>query len=91
MHIMKGSKIEYPLPKDLKLLHQKQVEAFYMQLMGNIGFAVRLPVPLRGHAVPTDENYQKTLQIFKEVKELLQMMGIKHTADQNALTITVIE
>ena len=91
MHIMKGSKIEYPLPKDLKLLHQKQVEAFYMRLMDNVGFAVRLPVPLRGHAIPPDEDYQKTLQIFKEVKELLQMMGIKHSSDQNALTITVLE
>ena len=91
MHIMKGSKIEYPLPKDLKLLHQKQVEAFYQLLVTHVGMVIKVPIPLRGKAIPSDDDYNNSAAIWKETKELLSMMGIKHTTFSENFGIRVDE
>ena len=79
MHIMKESKIEYLLSKDLKLLHQKQVEAYYQLLVTHVGMVIKVPIPLRGKAIPSVEDYSNSEAIWKETKNLLSMMGIKYT------------
>ena len=79
MHIMKESKIEYPLPKDLKLLHQKQVEAYYQLLVTHVGMVIKVPIPLRGKAILSVKDYSNSEAIWKETKNLLSMMGIKYT------------
>lgn len=79
MHIMKGQKTVYPVPKDTKLLFQKQVEAFYQNLMSHVGMVVKVPIPLREKGIPSDEDYKNSESIWKETHQLLSMMGIKHT------------
>lgn len=91
MHIMKGSKIEYPKPRDMKLLHQKQVEAYYHLLVTHVGMIIKVPIPLRGKAIPSDEDYNNTAAIWKETQELLTMMGIKHTTFNENFGIRVDE
>ena len=78
-HIMKGQKVEYPTPADLKLRHQKQVEAYYQLLVTHVGMVIKVPIPLHGRAIPSDHDYNNSKTIWEETKELLTMMGIKHT------------
>lgn len=80
MTLMRGQKVEYPKPRDLALLHQKQVEAYYQLLVGNVGMIIKVPIPLRGKIIPSNEDYNNSADIWKETKELLTMMGIKHTS-----------
>lgn len=91
MHIMRNQKVEYPKPRDMKLLHQKQVEAYYHLLVTHVGMVIKVPIPLRGKAIPSDEDYNNTAAIWKETQELLTMMGIKHTTFNDHFGIRVDE
>ena len=91
MHIMRDQKVEYPKPRDMKLMHQKQVEAYYQLLVTHVGMVIKVPIPLRGKAIPSDEDYNNSSDIFKETKELLTMMGIKHTTFSENFGIRVDE
>ena len=91
MHIMKDQKVEYPKPRDMKLMHQKQVEAYYQLLVTHVGMVIKVPIPLRGKAIPSDEDYNNSSDIFKETKELLTMMGIKHTSFDSVFGLRIDE
>lgn len=91
MHIMRDQKVEYPKLRDMQLLHQKQVEAYYQLLVTHVGMVVKVPIPLKGKAFPSDEDYTNSRTIWEETKNLLTMMGIKHTSYAYVFGISVDE
>ena len=88
---MRDQKVEYPKPRDMQLLHQKQVEAYYQLLVTHVGMVVKVPIPLRGGAIPTDHDYENSKKIWKETKDLLSMMGIKYSSFHDNFGIKVEE
>lgn len=90
MFINKNLK-EQPPSQDPEVVEDRQVQAYYLQLMNNVGFSVRLPVPLRGKSTPSEEDYQKSLQVFRKTKEILLVMGYKVQSDEERLTMQVME
>ena len=69
--------------------HDKQVEAYYKLVTTHIGKEIRVPIPLRGEPIPTQEDYENSVLIWTKVQEILQMMGIPHLSSAHNLSIRV--
>lgn len=70
-------------------LHYKQVEAYYTLLMKHPGRTLRVPIPLRGEPLPSQEDYDNSVLIWQEARDLLKMMGVKHDSFKENLGIRI--
>lgn len=70
-------------------MEDAQIQAYIQLLLKNEGFGVRLPIPLRGKALPSAEDYQASHRIWRKTLDILRVMGMTASGIEAQLTITV--